>query len=85
MRLIPEMSTTEFIIKMSDEPMKCPTEPEASVLTITFGTPIGSARIAAVAIVVPADPPRPKTPVSFPSACQHETSAAAPSAAFVTA
>ena len=38
--------------------------PDASVLTMTFGTPIGTARIAAVPIVVPADPPSAKMPES---------------------
>ena len=40
------------------------TWPEASVLTISFGTPTGRTRMAAVPMVVPADPPRPSTPLS---------------------
>ena len=40
-------------MKMSLSPTNCRTVPEASVLTMTFGTPSGSARIAAVPIVVP--------------------------------
>ena len=49
-------------MKMSLSPTNCRTVPDASVLTITLGTPSGTARIAAVAIVVPADPPRPRMP-----------------------
>ena len=45
---MPRMSTTELSMKMSLSPTNCRTMPEASVLTITFGTPSGSARIAAV-------------------------------------
>jgi D-alanyl-D-alanine carboxypeptidase/D-alanyl-D-alanine-endopeptidase (penicillin-binding protein 4) len=41
--------------------------PDASVETITFGTPIGSARIAAVPIVVPAEPPIARTPATLPA------------------
>ena len=37
--------------------------PLASVLTITFGTPNGRARIAAVPMTVPAEPPRPRIAV----------------------
>ena len=55
-------------MKMSLSPTNCRTMPDASVLTITFGTPSGSARIAAVAMVVPADPPRPRTPDTSPRA-----------------
>ena len=55
------------------------------MLTITFGTPSGSARIAAVAIVVPADPPRPRMPDTSPRAYASRASLAAPAAAFVTA
>ena len=79
------MSTTELSMKMSLSPTYCRTMPEASVLTMTFGTPSGSAFIAAVAMVVPADPPRPRTPDTSPRACASRASRAAPSAAFVTA
>ena len=41
---------------------------DASVLTMSFGTPKGSARIAAEPIVVPAEPPRPSTPSTLPAA-----------------
>ncbi len=59
------MSTTALSMKMSLSPTNCRTVPDASVLSMTFGTPSGSARIAAVAMVVPADPPSPSTPASF--------------------
>ena len=72
-------------MKMSLSPTNCRTMPDASVLTITFGTPSGSARIAAVAMVVPADPPRPRTPDTSPRAYASRASLAAPAAAFVTA
>ena len=41
----------------------------ASVLTMTLGTPKGKARMAAVPIVVPADPPKPSTPSILPCSC----------------
>ena len=40
------MSTTALSMKMSLSPTNCRTVPEASVLTMTLGTPSGSARIA---------------------------------------
>src|SRR5262245_13368687 len=67
MRLSPAISTTEYIIITSRVPTYGCTCPLASVLTISFGTPTGSARIAAVPMVVPAEPPRLSTPESFPS------------------
>ena len=45
-RLIPAMSTTEYIIVTSTEPTYGLVSPEATVETISFGTPIGSCRIA---------------------------------------
>ena len=60
------MSTTEYIIITSRVPTYGCTCPLASVLTISFGTPNGSARIAAVPMVVPAEPPRPSTPRDLP-------------------
>ena len=84
-RLMPRMSTTELSMKMSLSPTNCRTMPDASVLIITFGTPSGSARIAAVAMVVPADPPRPRMPDTSPRAYASRASLAAPAAAFVTA
>jgi hypothetical protein len=55
------------------------------VETISFGTPTGSARIAEVPIVVPAEPPREISASTFPSACRRETTAAAPRAIAATA
>ena len=79
------MSTTAFSMKMSLSPTNCRTVPEASVLTITLGTPSGSAFIAAVPIVVPADPPRARTPATSPRVHASRVSRAAPAAASVTA
>ena len=84
-RLIPAMSTTEFSMRMSLSPTHCRTSPEASVLTMTLGTPIGNARIAAVPIVVPADPPSAITPSISPRSKAAKTIAVAPAAACVTA
>ena len=42
------MSTTEYIIVTSTEPTYGLVSPEATVETISFGTPIGSSRIACV-------------------------------------
>ena len=57
MRLRPLMSTIAGTITMSDTPTKPRTSLLASVETMTFGIPSGNARIAAVAIDVPAPPP----------------------------
>ena len=59
--------------------------PAAIVETISFGTPTGSARIAAVAIAVLPEPPAPSTPSIRPSACSRRASAAAASAIVPTA
>src|SRR4029079_18816193 len=40
------MSTTEYIIVTSTEPTYGPVSPDATVETMSFGTPIGSCRIA---------------------------------------
>ena len=56
-RLIPAMSTTEYIIVMSAAPTYGRVSPEASVETISFGTPTGSARIARAAIDELPEPP----------------------------
>jgi hypothetical protein len=45
MRLRPAMSVTEYIIAMSEPPDVLADVPEATVDTITFGTPIGKARM----------------------------------------
>ena len=60
------MSTTLLSMKISLLPTKCRTCPDASVLTISLGTPQGSARMAAVPIVVPAEPPIASTPATSP-------------------
>ena len=57
MRLMPDTSVTEYIMQMSDGPTYGRTSPDATVDTITFGTPIGSRRIACVASAVPPEPP----------------------------
>ena len=54
---MPCTSVTEYIMQMSLGPTYGRVSPEAIVDTITFGTPIGSARIACVASVVPPEPP----------------------------
>ena len=64
MRLRPAISATALSMKMSLSPTNWRTVPDVNVLSITLGTPSGSARIAAVAIEVPAEPPRPSTPPS---------------------
>ena len=79
------MSTTELSMKMSLSPTNCRTMPEASVLTMTFGTPSGRTLIAAVPMVVPAEPPSARTPDNSPRANASRASRAAPSAALVTA
>ena len=56
-RLTPAMSTTEYIIVTSTEPTYGLVSPEATVETISFGTPIGSCRIAYVASDEPPEPP----------------------------
>ena len=56
-RFRPRMSATELIITMSLSPTNARTSPEASVLSITLGTPSGRRRMAAVPIEVPARPP----------------------------
>ena len=68
MRLRPLISTTECIMQMSRTPTYCLTWPLARVLTISLGTPKGRARMAAVPMVVPAEPPRPRMPSTLPFA-----------------
>jgi hypothetical protein len=76
--LMPAMSTTEYIIVMSTAPTYGRVSPDASVETISFGTPTGRARMAVVTIDDPPDPPRPSTPSRRPSACRRRSNAAAP-------
>src|ERR1700728_2878600 len=61
-RFKPAMSTTEGIMQISFMPTYGLVSPEASVETINFGKPYGSARMAAVAMTVPAEPPKEATP-----------------------
>ncbi len=58
-RFSPAMSTTEYIIVTSTAPTYGRVSPDASVDTISFGTPTGRARIACVTIAEPPEPPRP--------------------------
>ena len=68
MRLMPQMSTTEFSMKMSLSPTNPRVLPLARVLTMTLGTPKGRARMAAVPMLVPPPPPSEATAASLPSA-----------------
>ncbi len=72
------MSTTEYMSVTSFTSTYGAMLPEAIVDTMTFGTPTGSVRIAAVTIVVPPPPPRPSTPSNRPSAYQAGRRAHAP-------
>ena len=81
----PAMSTTEYIIVTSTAPTYGRVSPDATVETISFGTPTGSARIACVAIDEPPEPPSARIPSSRPSRCSCDTTRSAPSAIAVTA
>ena len=63
----PATSTTEYIIVMSLESTYGAVLPLATVESISFGSPIGSARMAAVISAVPPLPPMPITPASWPA------------------
>ena len=65
--LRPARSVIDGIIIMSETSTKGATSPEASVETIIFGRPIGSARMPRVMIEVPPPPPIPMI-ASNPSA-----------------
>ncbi len=80
-RLSPLMSTTECIMRMSRTPTQCLTCPLAKVLTMSLGMPKGKARIAAVAMVVPAEPPKASTPSTCPLASKSRSSLVVPFAA----
>ena len=62
MRLMPATSVTEYIMQMSDGPTYGFTSPEATVETITLGTPMGRRRMAGVASAVPPEPPAEMSP-----------------------
>ena len=66
--LIPAMSTTEYIIVTSTDPTYGLVSPDATVETISLGTPIGRARIACVTSADPPEPPRPPMASRLPSA-----------------
>ena len=74
----PAISTTEYISVMSLTSTYGAVLPDAIVDTISFGTPTGSVRIAAVIIAVPPPPPSPSTPSNRPAAKSAGTSAHAP-------
>jgi hypothetical protein len=76
----PAMSTTEYIIVTSTEPTYGLVSPDATVETMSFGTPIGSSRIAWVTRAEPPEPPRPPIASSRPSAWSRFTISAAPRA-----
>src|SRR6188472_101759 len=67
MRLRPATSVTEYIMAMSEGPTYGATFDDATVDTISLGTPTGSARIAGVTSAVPPDPPAPMMPESSPA------------------
>jgi hypothetical protein len=66
MELSPATSTIEGIMTMSLVPTYCDTLPEAMVDTMTFGTPIGKARMPGVASDVPPLPPKRDDAVELP-------------------
>ena len=76
--LIPEMSTTEYIIVTSVAPTYGRVSPEATVETMSFGTPTGRSRIACAAIDELPEPPTAAAPSRRPSACSRASTAAAP-------
>src|SRR4051812_30204483 len=84
-RFKPLMSTMVGIIAMSFTPTKPRTSPLASVDTMTFGIPSGSARIAAVPIDVPAPPPIAIMASSSPRSSNRCTMTLAPRLIAVTA
>ena len=63
------MSTTECMTTVSVSPMNGANSrrPDALGVTISFGTPTGSACIAAAPISPPSAPPRQSAPSSLPS------------------
>ena len=78
----PATSTMLGTITMSFSRTYGATLPLATVETMTFGSPSGSARMAAVPIAVPPDPPSDSTPCIRPSAASRESvTAAAPAMA----
>ena len=78
MRLTPATSTIDGSITTSLVSTYPLVSPDATVLTITLGTPTGKARIAAVPTAVPALPPIPRIPSIRPSSKSRRTTAAPP-------
>src|SRR4051795_12431230 len=72
------MSTTEYIIVTSAAPTYGRVSPDATVETISLGTPTGRSRIACAAIDELPEPPTAATPSTRPSECSRESTAAAP-------
>ena len=66
----PRMSITECMTTTSPSPTNGPNgrRPDALGETISFGTPTGSACIAAAPISAPSAPPRHSTPCTCPAA-----------------
>ena len=62
---------------MSLGPTYGATFPDATVDTISFGTPTGSARIAGVTSAVPPDPPSPISPATSSRAATNRSNATA--------
>ena len=83
----PRMSTTECITQTSLSPTNAANvrRPEADGETSSFGTPTGSACIAAAPSSAPSAPPRHRTPCTRPSANSRTTSARTPSCISATA
>ena len=65
MEFSPCTSATEWNIIISAGPTYWLTSPEAIVEIITLGIPNGNARMAAVMMAVPPDPPAPIMPATF--------------------
>ena len=87
MPLSPRMSTTECMTQTSLSPTKSPKRrrPDAHGDTSSFGTPTGSACIAAAPSSAPSAPPRQSTPWTRPSANRRTTTSRTPSRISATA
>jgi hypothetical protein len=78
MRLMPATSTMLGKSTTSLTPTYCEVLPLARVVTMTFGNPMGNARMAAVPMAVPPPPPREMTPSILFSRASLSSSAGAP-------
>ena len=76
-RLRPARSVMAGIMMMSDTSTNADVSPEASVETMSFGTPSGRARMPAVAIDVPPPPPMPMIPTMSALVTMNRANAAA--------